>query len=215
MNQAKNDLAPAPGLADALGELGAIPLRPILETPVVRDVQAPDGPVVAAMVERWGSAILQVDGSLDRQAVADIVFADTDELTALNAIVHPAVADEMTARRQALAGSDATVILDIPLLTGAGYEGLGGVVVVDVDPELAVERLVEHRGFTEDDARNRIASQMAREDRLALADFVVDNSGTPADLAAEVDRCWAWIATLERPPTDQPVQPLGQRAADS
>ena len=179
---------------------------------IVREVQGPGSPVVAAMAERFGGGILAADGSLDRAAVAAIVFADPKELEALNAIVHPAVTEEMTARRRASADTDATVILDIPLLVESAYEGLAGIIVVDVDPELAVRRLVEHRGFTEDDARARIARQASRDERLAKADFVIDNSGTPADLDAEVDRCWAWIRTLERPEPGGPVEEIRGRS---
>jgi len=176
---------------------------------IVRETQEPGTPVFAAMVERWGDGIIADDGTLDRQAVADRVFGDVDELAALNAIVHPEVADEMTRRREALAGTDATVILDIPLLVESGHEGLAGIIVVDVDPELAVERLVTHRGFTEADARGRIARQSSREDRLARADVVVDNSGSLDDLVAEVDRVQVWLDGLERPQLDQPVNRIG------
>ena len=172
---------------------------------IVREIQQPGTPVFAAMVGRWGDDIVANDGTLDRQAVADRVFGDADELAALNAIVHPAVADEMTHRRKALAGTDATVILDIPLLVESGYEGLTGIIVVDVDPELAVERLMTHRGFTETDARGRIARQASRTDRLARADVVVDNNGSLNDLVAQVDRVQAWLEKLDRPPLDQPV----------
>ena len=164
------------------------------------------------MVDRWGDGIVTDDGTLDRQAVADRVFGDPDELAALNAIVHPVVADEMTRRREALAGTDVTVILDIPLLVESGYEGLAGIIVVDVDPELAVERLMMHRGFTETDARERIARQASRTDRLARADVVVDNSGSLEDLVAQVDRVQVWLDALDRPPLDQPVNRIGSHS---
>jgi dephospho-CoA kinase len=183
-------------VADLLVERGA---KLVDADAIVRELQAPGRPVYTAMVERWGPDVVADDDSLDRQAVADRVFGDPDELLALNAIVHPAVGDEMTRRREALADTDATVLLDIPLLVESGHGGFGGIVVVDVDPDLSVQRLVEHRGFTEKDARKRMARQAPREDRLARADFVIDNSGTFDDLVAEVDRCWVWIATLERP----------------
>ena len=160
---------------------------------IVRDLQAPGTPVFTDMIERWGNRILDDDGGLDRQAVADIVFADADELAALNGIVHPAVGDEMTRRREALADTDATVILDIPLLVESGHQGLAGVIVVDVDPEVAVARLVAGRGFTPDDARSRIERQASREERLGRADLVVDNGGSLEDLTREVDRAWSWI----------------------
>ena len=181
---------------------------------IVRDLQTPGTPVFTAMVERWGDRILDDDGWLDRQAVADIVFADADELAALNGIVHPAVGDEMTRRREALADTDATVILDIPLLVESGHQGLAGVIVVDVDPEVAVARLVAGRGFTPDDARSRIARQASREERLGRADLVVDNGGSLEDLTREVDRAWSWIGTLERPQSGSGVPQIGSRAED-
>ncbi len=196
-------------VAALLTERGAVLLD---ADAIVRELQEPGTPVFVAMVKRWGDGIVAADGALDRQAVADRVFGDADELAALNTIVHPAVADEMTRRREALADTDATVILDIPLLVESGHEGLAGVVVVDVDPEVAVQRLVAHRGFSEDDARGRIARQASREDRLARADLVVDNSGTVADLSAEVDRVWAWIEGLERPEPGGAVTRIGSRA---
>ena len=181
---------------------------------IVRDLQTPGTPVFTAMVERWGDRILDDDGWLDRQAVADIVFADADELAALNGIVHPAVGDEMTRRREALADTDATVILDIPLLVESGHQGLAGVIVVDVDPEVAVARLVAGRGFTPDDARSRIARQASREERLGRADLVVDNGGSLEDLTREVDRAWSWIGALERPQSGSGVPQIGSRAED-
>ena len=179
---------------------------------IVREVQQPGTPVFTAMVDHWGDDIVADDGTLNRQAVADRVFGDADELAALNAIVHPAVADEMTRRRKALASTDATVILDIPLLVESGHEGLAGIIVVDVDPELAVERLMTHRGFTETDARGRIARQASRTDRLARADVVVDNSGSLNDLVAQVDLVQAWLEKLDRPPLGQPVDRIGSHS---
>ncbi len=154
------------------------------------------------MVERWGEQVVGDDGGLDRAAVATIVFADEDELKALNDIVHPAVGEEMKARREELADTDAIVILDIPLLVRPDgesvadqYADLAGIIVVDVDPELAVERLIEHRGFSEEDARNRIANQATREARRAVADIVVDNSGSLAELEGRIAEVWDWIDT--------------------
>ena len=196
-------------VAALLTERGAVLLD---ADAIVRELQEPGTPVFVAMVKRWGDGIVAADGALDRQAVADRVFGDADELAALNTMVHPAVADEMTRRREALADTDATVILDIPLLVESGHEGLAGIVVVDVDPEVAVQRLVAHRGFSEGDARGRIARQASRDDRLARADVVVDNSGTVADLSAEVDRVWAWIEGLERPEPGGAVTRIGSRA---
>ena len=199
-------------VATMLVERGAILLD---ADAMVRELQMQGMPVLAAMVQRGGDRILDSAGGLDRQAVADIVFADPDELTALNLIVHPAVGDEMTRRRAELSGTDATVILDIPLLVESGHKGLAGIVVVDVDPEVAVERLVAGRGFTATDARNRISRQASRSQRLERADLVVDNSGTLDDLVHQVDLAWEWIATLQRPEPGAEVRRIGSRAEDA
>lgn len=165
---------------------------------IVRELQEPGQPVLAAMVERFGDGILDADGRLDRQAVADLVFADEAARADLNAIVHPMVNAEMARRIGELAGTDRIAIMDIPLLTER-RPGLGHVIVVDTPVEVAVDRLVAHRGFAEEDARARIAAQISREERRALADFVVDNGGDLAQLDAEVERCWAWLQGLEQP----------------
>lgn len=160
---------------------------------ITHDLQRPGTPVLAAMVARFGDDVLRPDGSLDRQGVADIVFADADALADLNAIVHPAVGAEITAQMEAAATTDRVVVLDVPLLVESGRSDLAGLIVVDVDPEVAVRRLVDQRGFTETQARARMARQASRADRLARADVVIDNSGTLADLAGRVDEVWKWI----------------------
>ena len=161
---------------------------------IVRELQQPGEPVFDAMVEAFGDGIVAADGTLDRQAVADLVFGDEAKLAELNGIVHPAVGVRMAEQLAALADTDAVVILDVPLLVeGKGRYDTAGTIVVDVDPDLAVQRLVEHRGFTETDARARMARQSSREDRLAKADVVIDNSGAVADLGPQVDELWARI----------------------
>ena len=178
---------------------------------IVRELQAPGAPVFEAMVARWGADIVDTDGSLDRAEVAERVFVDAAELAALNSIVHPAVGKEIQRRREALTGTDATVILDIPLLVESGYRDLDGVVVVDTELAVAVGRLVGVRGFTEREARKRIDVQSSREERLAIADLVLDNNGSVDDLAVEVERCWAWIGTLDRPLLGRRVSRLRSR----
>jgi dephospho-CoA kinase len=165
---------------------------------ITRSLQVPGTAVFDAMVERFGPGIIAEDGSLDRGAVAAIVFADEQAKRDLEGIVHPAVGAEMLTRLQALADVDTVVIYDVPLLVESGRKGYAAVIVVDIDPELAVARLVEHRGMAEADARARIANQAAREERLAVADLVIDNSGTRAQLQKQVDEAWAWIRTLPR-----------------
>ena len=187
-------------VAAALGERGAVLLD---ADAIVAEFQQPGRPVLASMVAHFGPFILQPDGHLDRKAVASVVFDDPQELAALNAIVHPAVRAEMAARRQALAGSAAVVVAEIPLLAESGPErrrGLAGIIVVDLDPEVAVRRLVEDRELTEAEARARLVRQATRAERLALADFVIDNNGTRRQLDDQVARCWEWIESLEHSP---------------
>jgi dephospho-CoA kinase len=164
---------------------------------MVREQQRPGTPVFDAMVERFGRGIVAADGTLDRAAVADIVFGDPQALEDLNAIVHPAVAAEIARRMEDLSGTDAVVVLDVPLLVeaGGGYP-LAGLIIVDIDPDIAVERLVMQRGMREDDARSRISRQASREERRARADVVIDNRGTLGDLARQVDATWDWIERL-------------------
>lgn len=165
---------------------------------ITRSLQQPGQPVFEAMVERFGSGIVGDDGQLDRPAVAAIVFSDDAAKKELEAIVHPAVGAEMLRQLQEHAGTDAVVIYDVPLLVESGKTGYGAVIVVDVDPELAIQRLIEHRGFTEADARARIANQASREARLAVADQVVDNSGSLEALEARVAEVWIWLEERQR-----------------
>lgn len=175
---------------------------------ITRDVQMPGSPVLIELAERFGPEVLATDGSLQRQALADIVFTDPDALKALNAIVHPAVGREMNRRMIEQRTTTNVVILDIPLLTENPREGLQGRIVVDVPVETQVERLVKHRGFDEADARARIARQASRDERLATADFVVNNSGSPEDLEPQIDRLWNWLTSLPQLPADyEPVTP--------
>jgi len=167
---------------------------------ITRELQQPGTEVFTAMVERFGPSIVAADGTLDRAAVADLVFNDPDALKDLNGIVHPAVGVEIARRLEAERDTDHLVVLDVPLLVESGRDDMAGLVVVDVDPEVAVSRLVEHRGMREDDARSRMARQVSREDRLAKADLVIDNSGTPADLAAEIDEAWPRLLALGAAP---------------
>ncbi len=175
---------------------------------IVREVQLPGSPVLTELAEKFGTSVLATDGSLDRQAVANIVFTDPDALKALNAIVHPAVGKEMNRRMIEQRTTDHVVVLDIPLLTENPREGLQGKIVVDVPVEVQVERLVKFRGFDEADARARISRQATREQRLATADFVVDNSGDLADLQPQIDKLWLWLNSLPQLPADyEPITP--------
>ncbi|KGA07976.1 MAG: dephosphocoenzyme A kinase [actinobacterium acAcidi] len=175
---------------------------------IVREVQLPGSAVLTELAAKFGDGVLAADGSLDRQAVANIVFTDPEALKALNAIVHPAVGKEMNRRMIEQRTTDHVVILDIPLLTENPREGLQGKIVVDVPVEVQVERLVQYRGFDEADARARISRQATREQRLATADFVVDNSGDLEDLQPQLDKLWLWLNSLPQLPADyEPITP--------
>jgi dephospho-CoA kinase len=167
---------------------------------IARDLQAPGAPVLDLMAERFGAHIIRDDGSLDRAAVAALVFGESDAakqaLKDLNGIVHPAMQSEIERQIAAQADTDHIVVLDFPLLGENPREGIAATIVVDVPVDVAVERLVEFRGMDEADARNRVASQISREERLARATHVVDNSRTPEQLRDEVDRLWQQLVEL-------------------
>jgi dephospho-CoA kinase len=184
-------------VAAALVERGAVLID---ADAIVRELQQPGTPLLTAIAERFGSGIVGADGALDRAALAAVVFSDREALGALNALVHPAVVAEIDSRLGAHRGTDHVVVVDIPLLRDKRRHGMTGVLVVDVPVETAVARLVAQRGLSEADARARVANQISREERLALADHVIDNGGDLEALAAEVDAAWAWIVT--QPPAD-------------
>lgn len=157
---------------------------------IAREVVEPGTPGLAAVVEAFGDGVLTADGALDRPAIAAIVFADDEARRTLNGIVHPLV----RARAAELAAGlpeDAVVVNDVPLLVEAGQAHVYDLVLVVVaDVETRVGRLVQ-RGLAEPDARARIAAQATDEQRRAVADVVLDNNGSPEELAAQVDRFWA------------------------
>lgn len=163
---------------------------------IVHELQQPGTDVYQQMVDLFGPDCCLPDGTFNRQWIADRVFSDSETLASLNAIVHPAVRNEMAQRVLALVETDAIAIMDVPLLTESGMQGMSGIIVVDVDPEIAVRRLVEGRGFVEADARARIAKQASREERLSRADIVVDNSGDLDALKPQIDKIWAWAQGL-------------------
>ncbi|MGW3799742.1 dephospho-CoA kinase [Streptomyces clavifer] len=158
---------------------------------IAREVVEPGTPGLASVVETFGPGILAADGTLDRPALGAIVFADPARLAALNALVHPLVGAR-SAELEKATGPDAVVVHDVPLLTENGLAPLYDlVVVVDASPETQLDRLVRLRGMTEADARARMAAQAAREERLAVADLVVDNDGPLEDLEPQVRKVWS------------------------
>jgi dephospho-CoA kinase len=190
---------------------------------IAREVVAPGGPAYQPVVDRFGPGVVTADGAIDRPALAAVVFADPSARADLEAITHPVVGATMAERLTAQAGADRVVVLDVPLLVEGGRRRSGGeassgessggpssgggrslphgvaaVVVVDAPPEVAVSRLVRDRGMKPAEVEARMAAQATREDRLALADVVIDNSGSTEDLVQEVDRAWAWIEELRQ-----------------
>ena len=167
---------------------------------IAKQLQQKGSATLQKMVDEFGDILLET-GELDRATVAQLVFGDADLLKRLNAIMHPAISAEILRQIEANTATDNVVVLDMPLLVENPREGMSGLVVVDVDPEVAISRLVQFRNMNEDDARRRMASQASREDRLKVADRVIDNSGSPDALDAQVDEVWDWFATL---PNAQP-----------
>ena len=177
----------------ALAELGAVVID---ADALTRELQQPGGVVFAAIVERFGDEIVATDGSLDRLALAAIVFPNPDILKELNAIVHPAVGNAIRERMRNHVHTDDVVVLDVPLLIESSRYPVAGVAVVDTPMEVAIERLVQFRGMDEADARARMARQATREERLAKADYVIDNSADRDALMTQVPMVWQWMQGL-------------------
>ncbi len=164
---------------------------------IVRELQQPGAEIYEKMIELFGSEVVAADKSLDRTAIAKKVFADESLLKTLNQLVHPVVKRVMNERVESFRDTEKVVILDIPLLVENPREGLDGVLVVDLDAEIAVKRLVEQRNMSADDARARIAKQATREQRLAIANHVIDNSGDRNALSQKIEIAWSWIKSLK------------------
>ncbi|HET9071508.1 MAG TPA: dephospho-CoA kinase [Acidimicrobiales bacterium] len=163
---------------------------------IARAVVEPGGPAYAPVVARFGPGVVGAGKRLDRAALAAVVFADASARADLDALTHPVIGERMLeAAAAAEAAGHRVLVLDVPLLDEGSRErlALDVVVVVDTPVEVAVQRLVGQRGFAEGDARARVAAQMSRERRRALADRVVDNAGDRAALEGEIDRTWAWL----------------------
>jgi dephospho-CoA kinase len=165
---------------------------------ITRRVQQPGTPVFDTIVAEFGPEVVAADGTLDRRRLAGLVFDDPDRRRRLERIVHPAVVEESRRQIEALGATHPVVVYDVPLLVEATRGGFDAVVVVDVDPEVAVARVVASGRLGEADARARVAHQASREERRAVADRVVDNSGTLDDLRRHVDELWTWIEAQER-----------------
>ncbi|MDR6505642.1 dephospho-CoA kinase [Arthrobacter oryzae] len=175
-------------VAARLRELGAVLVD---ADALAREVVEPGTPGLAQVVEAFGAEMLGADGGLDRAKLGALVFGDPARLTALNGIVHPLVR-ERAAAMIAAAPAGAVVVQDIPLLVETGQgSNFHLVVVVDAPDDVRVQRMVEQRNMTEEQALSRMAAQAARDVRLAAADVVLDNVGTVQELRDSVDALWS------------------------
>ncbi len=170
---------------------------------IAREVVEPGMPALAQLVERFGPSILAADGSLDRPRLAEVAFASDEERKALEAITHPAINAEFL-RRIGEAPADGVVVLDVPLLVESGLRTYECILVVEAPTALRLDRL-EDRGVGRADAEARMAAQATDEQRRAVADHVIDNSGDLAHLEGQVDAVWADL--LARAAAKQAAEP--------
>ncbi|KZC94727.1 dephospho-CoA kinase [Clavibacter tessellarius] len=177
-------------VADRLAELGAVRID---ADRLAREVVEPGSPALADIARRFGDAVLAADGALDRAALGAIVFQDPDARRDLEAITHPAVR-ALSVQRMAEAGEadpDAIVVYDIPLLVESGRgDEFERIVVVHAPREERIRRLVELRGMAPEEAERRIALQASDEERLAVADDVIDSGVSLASTLEQTDRLW-------------------------
>jgi dephospho-CoA kinase len=158
---------------------------------IAREAVAPGTPGLEQVSAAFGPDIVRADGTLDRERLGEIVFADPAKLAQLNGIVHPLVGKRMN-ELESSAEADAIVVHDVPLIAENGLApGYDLVVVVDTPPAVQIDRLVKLRGMSEEQAQARMAAQATREQRLAIADFVIDNSGSLGELDRQVGDLWA------------------------
>ena len=183
-------------VAAMLEDLGAV----VIDADVLaREVVAKGTPGLAAVVEEFGADLLGPDGELDRPAMGRLVFGDEAARRRLEAIVHPLVFERIVELEEQ-APPGALVVHDIPLLAENGRGGdFDAVVVVDAPTELQVERMIRDRGWTEADARSRIAAQASREDRRAIASHLIENTGTREDLRRRVAEVFAEVVSAGEP----------------
>jgi dephospho-CoA kinase len=166
---------------------------------IAHGLMSPGTEVFRAVVQRFGSAVVGSDGAIDRAALAEVVFSDPAERRDLEAIVHPAVGAAIAAELVRARNDGADVVVDIPLLVETDAKsryGLDAVVVVDAPESVTLERLVRDRGMTPEAARARMAAQADRTARFAIADAIIENSGTLRELADMVGGVWQWIVHL-------------------
>jgi dephospho-CoA kinase len=179
-------------VANGLAERGAAVVD---ADQISRQILEPDGAAYQSVVDRFGPTVVRADRSINRPALAAIVFDDQDALSDLNGLTHPVIGQIMADEAETLGADHDVVVLDVALLSIVITEQfqLDAIVVVDTPEDVAVARLVSQRGFTEADAWARVAAQISRDDRRRVADLVLDNSNGLVALEAEIDRLWAWM----------------------
>ena len=185
------------GKSEVARLLSALGAEVIDADQIVRELQQPGAEVYHAMIKMLGQEIVSPDKSLDRGKIAGQVFVDESLLKKLNELIHPIVRRVMNERVESFRNTDKVVVLDIPLLVENPRPGLDGVLVVDLDTQIAIQRLVEQRQMKLEDAQARVAKQATREQRRAIAGHVIDNSGDRQALETSVDRAWTWIRSLK------------------
>ena len=185
------------GKSEVARLLSALGAEVIDADQIVRELQQPGAEVYHAMIKMLGQEIVSPDKSLDRGKIAGQVFADESLLKKLNELIHPIVRRVMNERVESFRNTDKVVVLDIPLLVENPRPGLDGVLVVDLDTQIAIQRLVEQRQMKLEDTQARVAKQATREQRRAIAGHVIDNSGDRQALETSVDRAWTWIRSLK------------------
>ncbi len=177
-------------MAGILGDLGAAVVD---ADRIAREVLAPEGPAYADVVRAFGPGIVRPDGTLDRKVLAARIFADPSARERLNALTHPHIRARMaeeTARLSAIPGTE-VIVLDIPLLFETrDASDLDGVIVVYADEEARLRRLIARDGLSEEEARRRVAAQMPLTDKVARADWVIDNTEIPEVTREQVKRVW-------------------------
>jgi dephospho-CoA kinase len=180
-------------VSDRLGDLGAV----IIDADrLAREVVEPGTTGLTSIIERFGDRVV-TDAGLDRAALARIVFADPAARRDLERIIHPAVRAR-AAEIESQADPASIVVHVIPLLVETGQQDSFQVrVVVDADPASQLERLLARNAMTSEEAAARIAAQASREDRLAIADYVIDNTGTVTELQDQIDDLWAHLTSVD------------------
>jgi dephospho-CoA kinase len=177
---------------------------------IAREVLAPTGPAYEDVVRAFGPDIVRPDGTLDRKALAARIFADASARERLNALTHPHIRARMaeeTSRLSAAPGAE-VVVLDIPLLFETrDASDLDGVIVVYADEPARLRRLIVRDGLTEEEARRRVSAQMPLAEKVAHADWVIDNTGVPEATRRQVERVWEALRARGRPEGRSPRAP--------